>query len=434
MKLLALTAGAAEMYCGSCLRDNALAAALMARGHDVVLMPIYTPTLTDEPNVSQERVFFGGISVYLEQNVPLFRHTPAFLDRLWDSSAVLKMASKRQIRIDPTFLGGMTVSMLKGTDGYQRKEVEKLVRFLKQESKFDVASLPFALLIGLAKPLKDALGCPIVCTLQGEDLFLDQLHEPWKGQARELIRQAVPHVDQFIAVSEYYAQFMSQYVGIPPERISVVPLGINTDGHEPAPLRTSPPYTIGYFARIAPEKGLHVLCDAYHRLRHRPDVPDTRLVAGGYLLEEHREYLAGCQRRMRDWGYDGHFTYAGSPDRAGKIALLRTFDVFSVPTTYADPKGLFLLEAMANGLPVVQPRHGAFPEIIARTGGGVLVAPEEPDSLAEALRSLLVDRPLALSMGAAGAAAVRAHYTVDQMAAAAERVFEATSAKAQVPR
>lgn len=423
MKLLALTAGAADMYCGSCLRDNALAAGLKSRGHDVVLMPIYTPTTTDEANVSESRVFFGGISVYLEQNVPLFRHTPAALDRLWDSSAVLKLASKRQIKIDPTFLGEMTVSMLKGSNGYQRKEVEKLIRFLRHESKFDVISLPFALLIGLAKPLKDALGCPVVCTLQGEDLFLDQLHEPWKSQARDLIRHAVPHVDHFIAVSDYYAKFMATYIGIAPERISVVPIGINTEGHGPAELKTTPPYTIGYFARIAPEKGLHVLCEAYHRLRQRPGVPATRLVAGGYLLEEHREYLAGCQRRMRDWGLDGHFTYAGAPDRDGKIKLLQSFDVFSVPTTYADPKGLFLIEAMANGLPVVQPRHGAFPEIVNKTGGGLLVPPEEPDALAGALMSLLTDRARAVEMGAAGAASVRAHYTADRMAASAELVF-----------
>ncbi len=411
------------MYCGSCLRDNALAAALMARGHDVMLMPIYTPTTTDEANVSQSRVFFGGISVYLEQNVPLFRHTPAFLDRLWDSSAVLKLASKHQIRVDPTFLGEMTVSMLKGSDGYQRKEVDKMIHSLKHESRFDVVSLPFALLIGLAKPLKDALGCPIVCTLQGEDLFLDQLHEPWKSESRELIRRAVPHVDHFIAVSEYYARFMAQYVGIPSERISVVPLGINVGGHEARPVRTSPPYTIGYFARIAPEKGLHVLCDAYHRLCHRPGVPETRLVAAGYLLDEHKEYLAGCQRRLRDWGLDGHFTYVGAPDRQGKIALLQSFDVFSVPTTYADPKGMFLLEAMANGLPVVQPRHGAFPELIGRTGGGLMVPPEEPESLADALHSLLRDRAHAAKLGAAGAAGVQAHHTVDHMATAAERVY-----------
>lgn len=423
MKLLYLTAGAAEMYCGSCLRDNALAAALMARGHDVVLMPIYTPTTTDEKNVSQARVFFGGISVYLEQNVPLFRHTPAFLDRLWDSPVVLKMASKHQIKVDPTFLGEMTVSMLKGVEGHQKKEVEKMIHFLKHESGFDAVSLPFALLIGLAKPLKDALGCPIVCTLQGEDLFLDQLHEPWKVQARELIRRAVPQVDRFIAISDYYAKFMVQYFGIPEDCISVVPIGINVGGHESRPVRTSPPFTIGYFARIAPEKGLHVLADAYRRLRHRPDVPETKLVAGGYLLDEHKEYLTGIQRRMHDWELDGHFTYAGSPDREGKIALLHSFDVFSVPTTYADPKGLFLIEAMANGLPVVEPRHGAFTEIITRTGGGLLVAPEEPEALADALHKLLRDRQLAATLGEAASAGVRAHYTMDHMASAAEHVY-----------
>ncbi|MBM3749663.1 MAG: glycosyltransferase family 4 protein [Acidimicrobiia bacterium] len=424
MKLLYLTAGAAEMYCGSCLRDNALATALKARGHDVVLMPIYTPTTTDETNVSSTKVFFGGISVYLEQNVPLFRHTPAFMDKLWDSEWVLKLASKKQIKVDPTFLGAMTVSMLKGTDGFQKKEVRKLVDWLKHESRFDLVSLPFALLISLAKPIKDALGCPVVCTLQGEDLFLDQLREPWKSESMALIRAAVPHVDHFVAVSDYYAQFMVRYFGIPPEKISVVPLGIDVRGHDAKPVRREAPYTIGYFARIAPEKGLHVLCDAYHQLRKRGDVPPTRLVAGGYLLDEHREYLASCEARMKDWGLADHFTYAGAPDRAGKIALLQSFDVFSVPTTYADPKGLFLIEAMANGLPVVEPRHGAFPEIISRTGGGLLVTPDDPAALAEALHTLVTDRDRAAQLGRAAAAGVREHYTVAQAATKAEHIYE----------
>ncbi len=74
------------MYCGSCLRDNALAAELLARGHDVLLTPVYTPTRTDERNVSGAHVFFGGISVYLEQHASIFRHTPRLLDRLWDST------------------------------------------------------------------------------------------------------------------------------------------------------------------------------------------------------------------------------------------------------------------------------------------------------------------------------------------------------------
>src|SRR4029453_1191560 len=115
------------MYCGSCLRDNALAAALLARGHDVVLTPVYTPTRTDERNVSQSHVFFGGISVFLEQQMSLFRHTPRFLDRLWDAPWVIRLASKRQIKVDPRSLGEMTVSMLRGEQGFQAKEIAKLL-------------------------------------------------------------------------------------------------------------------------------------------------------------------------------------------------------------------------------------------------------------------------------------------------------------------
>ena len=69
------------MYCGTCLRDNSLARELIRQGHDVLLVPMYTPTLTDDENVSSERIFFGGISVYLQQHYPLFRKLPAFLDK-----------------------------------------------------------------------------------------------------------------------------------------------------------------------------------------------------------------------------------------------------------------------------------------------------------------------------------------------------------------
>ncbi len=424
MRLLYLTAGAADMYCGSCLRDNALAAALKARGHDVVLMPVYTPTRTDEPNVSTSRVFFGGISVYLQQHVPLLRRTPAVLDRLWDAGWVLRLASRRQIKVDPSLLGRLTVSMLRGADGNQAKEIDKLQQWLVHEPRFDVVNLPFTLLIGLARPLRQRLGVPIVCTLQGEDLFLEQLGEPWRSEALALIRRAVADVDLFIAVSDYYRTFMTTYLGIDAGRIRTVPLGITMEGHAPRPARRTPPYTVGYFGRIAPEKGLHILADAYHRLRQATAAVPMRLLAGGYLLDEHRSYLADLTRQIDAWGLGHEFRYAGAPDRAGKIALLHEMDVFSMPTTYDEPKGLSLLEAMANGVPVVQPSRGAFPEIVERTGGGLLVPPDDPEALAAGLRALLEDRARAEALGAAGAAGVRRHYDVAHMAEAAERAYQ----------
>ncbi|HEX5069217.1 MAG TPA: glycosyltransferase family 4 protein [Vicinamibacterales bacterium] len=423
MRLLHLTAGAADMYCGSCLRDNALATALINRGHDVVLMPIYTPTTTDEKNVSDSHVFFGGVSVFLEQHVPLFRHTPAFLDRLWDSNAALRLASKRQIKVDPAALGSMTVSMLKGADGYQAKEVDKLRRWLEHVPRFDVVSLPFTLLIGLARPLRAALNVPVTCTLQGEDLFLNNLPEPYRTEAIGLIRAAVPHVDRFLSVSEAYVPFMRDFLKIPESKMAVVPLGITMDGHDVTPTRVSPPFTIGYFGRIAPEKGLHLLAEAYRRLRQRPDVPDTRLLAGGYLLNEHRPYFDGVVSSLRQAGLGDQFEYAGAPNREGKIALFHRMDVMSMPATYDEPKGLTLLEAMANGVPVVQPDRGAFTEIVQNTGGGLLVAKDDPEALADGLLALLTDRGRAAELARAGADAVRRQYTVDHMAQATERAY-----------
>jgi glycosyltransferase involved in cell wall biosynthesis len=355
--------------------------------------------------------------------VPLFRYTPAFLDQVWDSTPVLRLASKRQIKVDPAVLGKMTVSMLKGAAGFQKKEIRKMLSWLEREPKFDLVNIPFTLLIGLAKPLREALGIPIVCTLQGEDLFLDNLQEPWKSESMALIRKSIGDVDGFVAVSHYYQTFMSTYLGIPRERIRVVPLGITVDGHRPKPAKREPPYTVGYFARIAPEKGLHVLIEAYRRLRQRPGVPPTRLLVAGYLLDEHRGYLKEIEARLKEWGLAGEYRYAGSPDRAGKLALLQEMDVFSVPAVYAEPKGLSLLEAMASGLPIVQPRRGAFTEIVERTGGGVLVAPDDPDALAGALLALLTDRTRAGELGDRGAENVRRHYTKERMAEAAEQAY-----------
>ncbi len=423
MRLLYLTAGAAEMYCGTCLRDNALAAALLRRGHDVVLAPIYTPTTTDETNVSDSKVLFGGVSVFLEQHVPLFRRTPAFLDWVWDSTPVLKLAAKRQIKVDPAVLGEMTVSMLKGVEGFQKKEILKMLHWLERLPKFDAVTLPFTLLISLAKPLREALGVPIACTMAGEELFLENLPEPWKSQSVDLIRKRIGDVDVFIAVSEYCGRFMSHYLGIPPERIRVVPIGITLDGHDPSAMRMAPPYTVGFFARIAPEKGLHVLAEAYHRLMARPGTPPTRLLAAGYLLDEHRDYLRAVEKKFDEWGLRDHFRYAGAPDRAGKLALLREMDVMSVPVTYDEPKGLSLLEAMASGRPLVVPDRGAFHEIVTRTGGGLLVAPGDPDALADGLHALLTDHARASALGCSGAEGVRRWHSVDVMATEAEQVF-----------
>jgi glycosyltransferase involved in cell wall biosynthesis len=424
MKILSMTAGAADMVCGSCLRDNALAAELMARGHDVTLVPLYTPTLTDETNVSAgQRVFFGGISVYLEQHLALFRHTPWLLDRLWDAPSVIKAFAGRSIQVDPRMLGALTVSTLRGESGYQRKEVEKLVYWLAGEPCPDVVNLPNSMLIALAAPIRRVLKRPIVVTLQGDDLFLDGLIEPYKSQAIELIRQQVREADLFVSISEYYTDYMAAYLAIPREKIRTVPLGISvTDFAERAPLARDP-FTIGYFARIAPEKGLHNLAEAYRLMRHERGLPASRLTAAGYMGADQQAYFEGIERNLQSWGLAGEFHYQGTVDREGKARFLRTLDVLSVPSGYREPKGLYLLEAMASGVPVVQPNHGAFPEVLRRTCGGLLAASERPSDIADRLMEVWRDPAAAAKMAGRGAEGVRKHYTIGHMADAMLKVY-----------
>ena len=412
------------MYCGSCLRDNALATELISRGHDVTLLPVYTPTLTDEPNVSGDKVFFGGISVYLEQNLPFFRHSPRWLDRMWDSKLMLNLASRRSLSTSPKMLGELTVSMLKGDEGFQRKEISKLIEWLEHEGAPDIVSLPYTLLLGMAGPIKKALGRPICCTLQGEDLFLEGLQEPYRSESKDLIRANIKHVDAFLAVSNYYAGFMPDYLGIPREKIRVVPLGINLQGYRQKKPGRSEPFTIGFFARIAPEKGLHVLAEAYRKLRARGDLVNARLEAAGYLAPEHEAYLKDIQQEMKKAGFGDEFHYRGVLDREQKIAFLQTLDVLSVPATYDEPKGIFLLEAMACGVPVVQPRRGGFTEIIETTGGGELVEPDDPDSLADGILRLARDPELAQRLGQNGFENVRKYYSVARMADRALEAYE----------
>jgi len=403
------------------MRDNTLAAALRAQGRDVLLVPLYTPVCTDEPDASEHCVLYGGINVYLQQKSAVFRHTPWLLDRLLDSPRLLRRMIHGMEGESLPELGALTVSMLRGTQGAQRKELAKLIRWLGRR-RVDLVNLPNALFVGAAAEIRKALGVPVFCTLTGEDLFLDMLPADARDQAIELIRGRAEDVTAFVAVSRYYAAHAGECFGIASERLHVVPLGVRVED-KPAVVEavTSRPFTIGYLARICPEKGLHVLCAAFRLLRRAGR--DCRLKITGYLPPSNRAYL---QALLNEMSHEpaGTVEYLPDVDRAGKLAFLRSLDVLSVPTVYREAKGLYVLEALAEGVPVVQPDHGAFPEMLAATGGGVLFKPEDAAALAEALGKLMDDPGLRQELGRRGRSVVLQVYTDQVMAEKTWRLYE----------
>ena len=425
MRIAYITSGAAGMFCGSCMRDNTLAAELIAQGHDALLIPTYTPVRTDEENVSEKRIFFGGINVYLQQRFPIFRHTPRWLDRLFDADWLLRWVSRFAAKTQAQELGDLTISMLQGEQGHQAKEIDKLVDWLENDVKPEVVNLSNVLIAGMVHRLRERLKVPVLGSLQGDDIFLEMLPESYRARAIDLISEHCQEMQGFIATSHYYADFMAGYLRIPRNRIDVVYPGINLKGHGPAtPSQGQREFTIGYLARICPEKGLHNLVDAFLRLRAMPNVPRCQLRVSGWLGDNNRDYYKEQVAKIERANLLDDFKYVDSPDHVTKVRFLQSLDVLSVPTTYREPKGIYVLEAWANGVPVVQPAHGTFPELIQATGGGLLVPPEDATALAAALRQVLDQPEERRRMGQLGFDAVRTRFDAATMARDTVQIYE----------
>ena len=421
MRLVHLTAGTGSFFCGTCLRDHALVKALRRLGHDALLVPMYLPLVLDDSGRSDGTpLFFGGINVYLQQKLAVFRHTPQWLDKFFDSPGLLRQAGKRAGMTDPRELGEMTLSMIKGEHGYQVKELDKLIRWLIDE-KPDVVCLSNSLLIGLAHRIREELRIPIICSLQGEDAFLDSLPEPYREQCWRLVQEHSADVNRFVAPSRYYGTLMQERLRLDADKTAVIYNGIDLEGFAPA---QAPPQfpTVGFLARMCREKGLDTVVEAFRKLASR--VPRARLKVGGSQTDADRSFVNDLKGKLEQAGIANAVEFRPNLTHTEKQQLLREVTILSVPTHSGEAFGLFVIEALAAGVPVVQPASGAFPELVELTGGGVLHAPGDADSLADALERLLLDPALAAQLARRGREVVLAHFTSDAMAGNFDKLLQ----------
>ena len=444
MNIVQITPGAGAMVCGNCLRDNALVAALRKLGHEVLMVPLYLPLTLDEADQSAGTpIFFGGVSVYLEQKSALFRHQPKWLHRLLARPAMLKWAAGRAAKTRAQDLGELTLSMLRGEDGKQARELDELIAWLKQHRHPDVICLSNALLLGLARRLKTELQTSVVCTLQGEDSFLDSLPEPHRAACWRTVAERAAEVDLFIAPSRYFGDLMRDRLKLPAGKVRVVFNGIALAGFatesrassvESKPIIQPSTPVLGYFARMCKEKGLDTLVETFILLKRRGRVPLLKLHIGGSCGPGDEAFVKELRRRIAHAGYIGETAFFPNLSRAEKLDFLHSLTVFSVPARYGEAFGLYVVESLAAGVPVAQPRTAAFPELIEATGGGVLCEPGDPRAFADAIEPLLLNPERASALGEAGRRAVFEKFSAEAMAAKTLRAFAGICAPADSVR
>jgi glycosyltransferase involved in cell wall biosynthesis len=427
MNIVHITPGAGGMYCGICLRDNTLVATLKKMGHQATMVPLYLPLTLDEADQSAGTpIFFSGINVYLEQKSALFRAAPDWFHQLMAARPLLKWAGSKAANTRPESLGDLTLSMLRGEEGFQARELDELIAWLRTQPKPEIICLSNALLVGMVRKLKSELGAAVVCMLQGEVDYLDALLPEYRAQCWELLSERAKDVELFGAASRYFGDLMSQRLGLMPDRVRVVYSGINFEGygdsHAPPPPDPSAP-VLGYFARMCPEKGLDILVDAFIQLRRQNRIKNVRLRIGGGCGAGDEPFVNSLRQRLNESGYLKDVEFLPNPDRATKVKFLQSLSVFSVPVRCTEAFGLYVIEAMAAGVPVVQPRTGAFPELIEATGGGITY---EGDSkaLADALEELLSNPERARTLGRAGKRAALEKFSAEAMASATLEFYQ----------
>lgn len=425
MKIVHVMPGSGgSFYCQNCMRDAALVKELCRRGQDAVIAPMYLPTEPGGHFPNHEGpVFYGAVNVYLKQRFPWLRQAPRWLATALDSHPVLRFAARRAGSTRASGLEAMTLSVLRGEQGDQQAELDTLVNWLTAEQP-DVVHLSNALLLGLARRIRQNVNVPLVCTLQDEDTWINAMSREGRSAVQDLMAERAKDVDAFCVVSESYAEVAAEVLRIGRDRMTVIPLGIDVSAYTPPSTSPPDPPVIGYLSRMSESLGFGILVKAFIALKKDRRFRDVRLRATGGHTGDDRAFLRDVRDELKLAGLLPYVEILDQFDARDRPDFLRSLTALSVPVPRGEAFGAYVLEALAAGVPVVQPRAGAFPEILAVSGGGILVPPDDPGALADALASLIVDPQRRRALGMEGAHGVRESFTVQRMAREMLQLYE----------
>jgi glycosyltransferase involved in cell wall biosynthesis len=379
-----------SFYCGNCMRDSKYIDALRKQGHDVIKIPMYLPLFSDERDLSDVPVFYGAVSIYLKQLYPIFRKAPKWVDSMLNSKPLLKMASSMAGSTNAKGLEDMTVSMLLGEDGRQKEELDQMIDWIEGNYKPDIVHISNALLLGLAHRIKSRLNVRVVCSLQDEDVWVDAMDKGYQDKVWNLMSEKSADVDAFIAVSDFFAGVMLDRMKLPPEKIHTLHLGVNPANYEHVPFNRRP-RNIGYLSRMCHENGFDILVDAFIGLKKKPGFEDVRLITTGGSTGADSKYLKDVKKKLAKEKLDDQVEFHEDFEGQGRLEFLKKVALISVPVRNGEAFGMYLLESMASGVPVVQPSLGAFPEIISLSKGGITYQPNTPEELSKNLAHVLSD-------------------------------------------
>lgn len=420
MRVVWLIPGSGEaFYCENCLRDYAMIGALRTLGHDVLMVPMYLPLSPEgdlrDNDAGASPLFFGGISVYLRQKWPLLARMPGWLRGWLDRPGLLKAAGRMSGMVNASDLKQTLISMLRGEEGRQAGELERLSDYLASTGA-DAVVLSNALLLGLARRIKARLKVPVACYLQDEDEFIDALDDAGRQEVWAIVRERSLDVDLYIAASRYYADKVAKVIQVPHERMKVVYAGIAMSEYGP-PRRAWPdPPVIGFLSRRSYVKGPDLLAEAFCRLKAQGRFPRLKLRLAGGMLAEDKSLERQMRRRLARAGVLGDVEFLPHMELPARAEFLRGLSVLSVPQRVGEAGGRYVKEALACGVPVVQPENGAFPELIGPTGGGLLFPPGDMDALTQQLARVLTEPQLAESLATRGRAGVAELFSAQRSA------------------